>query len=56
MTNEESHAALEALEKENARLRAERDGLRELLDRHEEIKAKVAAQVIAGDAIRKASI
>lgn len=36
-------------------LRTERDGLCEIIERYEEIKATVTAQVFAGDAIRKAS-
>lgn len=36
-------------------LRAKVSGLTEIIDRYDEIKSTVHAQVIAGDAIRKAS-
>lgn len=36
-------------------LKAKAAGLQEIIDRYEEIKAAVGAQVIAGDVIRKAS-
>jgi hypothetical protein len=55
-----SHVVLDGYEwavlrDEIKRLRKKAEGLLEIIERYEEIKSTVHAQVIAGDAIRKAA-